>query len=206
MSVDRYFYIVLPKGSLRWRTSQNAFFTCLAIWASKSCDRNEDETLWFFSCHSSDYSLSSHLAFTGTEFSSLWREWSRELSGLLLCLLLVLRHSLDGHHYLLFKISRTRNPIESADHQSHETGRRDNLRARVDVYLLLLCSLANHAEIAQSETKTSHTHGKSRPKHLGIRSVSTQKSVVECHQTCQAPRLRVVRLISLSPHCLNPDI
>ena len=35
MSIDRYYYIVLPRAKLRWRTPRNAFFICMIIWASE---------------------------------------------------------------------------------------------------------------------------------------------------------------------------
>ncbi|UJR20905.1 hypothetical protein I4U23_024014 [Adineta vaga] len=34
MSIDRYYYIVLPKSKLQWRTPYTAFLICLVIWAS----------------------------------------------------------------------------------------------------------------------------------------------------------------------------
>lgn len=57
MSVDRYFYIVLPRSKLLWRTSRNALLICTMIWISSfiliipyyifranrhTCDLNDD--------------------------------------------------------------------------------------------------------------------------------------------------------------------
>ena len=35
MSIDRCFYIILPRTKLQWRTSKNALITCILVWTGK---------------------------------------------------------------------------------------------------------------------------------------------------------------------------